>query len=97
MFLGGNEGFAARRRQLLRAGWSRQYAIKVAGMMRVYLQDGAASVYWFLIPTPSSRSSCALVNAVNAGIERAAARFPQASTCSICGRCSLPAGATSTA
>lgn len=75
MFLGGNEGFELGGVNCCGPDWSRQYAIKVQGMMRVYLQHGAASVYWFLIPTPSKPQFVRVVNAVNAGIELAASRF----------------------
>jgi hypothetical protein len=75
MFLGGNEGFRLGRAECCGADWSRQYAARVAGMMRVYLQHGAAAVYWFLIPTPSSEPFVRVTRAVNRGIEIAAAEF----------------------
>jgi hypothetical protein len=75
MFLGGNEGFALGGVNCCSAAWSRRYAIKVEGMMRTYRQHGAASVYWFLIPTPSKPQFVRVVDAVNRGIVLAAAHF----------------------
>jgi hypothetical protein len=77
MFLGGNEGFRLGSAECCDARWSHEYANRVAGMMRVYRQDGAASVYWFLIPTPSKEPFVRVMKAVNRGIISAAARFPQ--------------------
>jgi hypothetical protein len=45
-------------------------------MMRTYLQHGKATVYWFLIPTPSKPDFVRLANAVDRGIVIAAAQFP---------------------
>jgi hypothetical protein len=75
MFLGGNEGFRLGSAECCGEAWSHAYAARVAGMMRLYLQDGAASVYWFLIPTPSSEPFVRVVGAVDRGIELAAAQF----------------------
>jgi hypothetical protein len=75
MFLGGNEGFRLGSAECCGSGWSREYANRVAGMMHLYRQGGAAAVYWFLIPTPSSEPFVKLVHAVNYGIELAARRF----------------------
>jgi hypothetical protein len=76
MFLGGNEGFPLNGVGCCGIAWSRQYALKVEGMMRVYRQLGRATVYWFLIPTPSKPDFVRLVNAVNRGIKIAAKAFP---------------------
>ena len=75
MFLGGNEGFRLGRANCCGLDWSREYAVRVAGMMRLYLQHGAAAVYWFLIPTPSKEPFVRVVRAVNRGIVLAAAQF----------------------
>jgi hypothetical protein len=75
MFLGGNEGFELSGVECCGASWSRQYAVRVAGMMRLYLQHGAAAVYWFLIPTPSSEPFVRVVRAVDDGIVLAAREF----------------------
>lgn len=75
MFLGGNEGFRLGHAECCGADWSREYAGRVAAMMRVYRQGGAAAVYWFLIPTPSREPFIKVVSAVNRGIVSAAARF----------------------
>jgi hypothetical protein len=75
MFLGGNEGFSLGGVACCEAAWSHEYASRVAGMMRLYLQHGAAAVYWFLIPTPSREPFVRVVRAVNAGIILAAAQF----------------------
>jgi hypothetical protein len=77
MFLGGNEGFELSGAECCGAAWSRQYAVRVAGMMRLYLQHGAAAVYWFLIPTPSHEPFVRVVDAVDDGIELAARQFPE--------------------
>jgi hypothetical protein len=77
MFLGGNEGFRLGGAECCGADWSRAYAARVAGMMRTYRQGGAATVYWFLIPTPSSEPFVKVVRAVNRGIVSAAAQFPE--------------------
>lgn len=74
MFLGGNEGFMLGGAECCGADWSRQYARRVEAMMRTYRQGGAAVVYWFLIPTPSSEPFVRVVRAVNRGIVEAAAR-----------------------
>jgi lysophospholipase L1-like esterase len=74
MFLGGNEGFRLGAAECCGADWSRQYAQRVEAMMRTYRQGGAAVVYWFLIPTPSSEPFVRVVRAVNQGIVEAAAR-----------------------
>jgi hypothetical protein len=75
MFLGGNEGFRLGRAECCGVDWSNAYAERVAGMMHSYLQRGAAAVYWFLIPTPSSEPFVRVVRAVNRGIIIAAGRF----------------------
>jgi len=75
MFLGGNEGFRLGSAECCGSSWSHEYANRVAGMMHLYLQGGAAAVYWFLIPTPSHEPFVKVVRAVNYGIELAARRF----------------------
>jgi lysophospholipase L1-like esterase len=75
MFLGGNDGFELSGVECCGASWSRQYAARVAGMMRLYLQHGAAAVYWFLIPTPSREPFVRVVRAVDQGVELAAHEF----------------------
>jgi lysophospholipase L1-like esterase len=76
MFLGGNEGFRLGDAECCSAAWSREYAARVAGMIREYRQNGAAVVYWFLIPTPAHEPFVRVVRAVNAGIIRAVSEFP---------------------
>ncbi len=75
MFIGGNEGFRLGHAECCGTDWSSEYAVRVAGMMRTYLQSGAAAVYWFLVPTPSSEPFAQVIRAVNRGIVAAAARF----------------------
>jgi len=75
MFMGGNEGFTLGHAECCGAAWSSEYAVRVAGMMRTYVQSGAAAVYWFLVPTPSSEPFVRVIRAVNRGIVAAAARF----------------------
>jgi lysophospholipase L1-like esterase len=77
MFLGGNEGFRLGAAECCGGDWSREYATRVEGMMRAYRQNGAAVVYWFLIPTPSREPFVRVVRAVNAGIETAAANIKE--------------------
>ncbi|HTZ87011.1 MAG TPA: GDSL-type esterase/lipase family protein [Solirubrobacteraceae bacterium] len=77
MFLGGNEGFRLGTADCCGDDWSQAYSERVAGMMRTYRQGGAASVYWFLIPTPSKEPFVKVVRAVNRGIISAAAEFPE--------------------
>ena len=77
MFLGGNEGFRLGGAECCGPEWSKAYAVRVGSMMRAYRQNGAAVVYWFLIPTPSSEPFVRVVRAVNRGIELAASRFRQ--------------------
>lgn len=75
MFLGGNEGFPFGSDQCCGAAWTHEYANRVAGMIDTYRQGGAASVYWFLIPTPSREPYVRVARAVDAGIELAVGRF----------------------
>jgi hypothetical protein len=75
MFLGGNEGFDLGGVACCGLDWSEQYADRVDGMMRLYLQHGAAAVYWFLIPTPAREPFVKVVRAVNEGIILAAGEF----------------------
>jgi hypothetical protein len=77
MFLGGNEGFRLGSADCCSSDWSREYAARVAAMMRAYRQRGAASVYWFLIPTPSKEPFVKVAKAVNRGIISAASEFPE--------------------
>ncbi|MDQ6804249.1 MAG: hypothetical protein M3065_04645 [Actinomycetota bacterium] len=80
-FLGANDGFSVRgdRGQMVgccSAAWSAGYANLVAEMMRIYLRGNSGRVYWFLLPAPRPANFQSLFNAVNAGIQAAAARFP---------------------
>jgi lysophospholipase L1-like esterase len=75
MFIGGNDGFRLGSAECCGEGWSREYADRVAGMISDYRQGGAATVYWFLIPTPSREPYVRVARAVDLGIELAAARF----------------------
>jgi hypothetical protein len=75
MFLGGNEGFRLGHAECCGAAWSSEYAVRVEDMMRTYLQNGAAAVYWFLVPTPSSEPFVRVIRAVDRAIVTAAAHF----------------------
>jgi GDSL-like Lipase/Acylhydrolase family len=75
MFLGGNEGFRLGSAECCGEAWVHEYANRVQRMMRLYLQNGAAIVYWFLIPTPSREPFVRVVRAVDQGVTIAASRF----------------------
>jgi hypothetical protein len=80
-FIGANDAFGVfgpRRHRVgcCGAAWSAGYANLVAEMMRIYLRGQAGRVYWFVLPTPRPADFQRVFNAVNAGIRRAARRFP---------------------
>ncbi len=80
-FMGANDGFAVagphgQPVDCCGAAWSGGYATLVAEMMRIYLQNNAGRVYWFLLPTPRPGNFQHVFDAVNAGIREAAKRFP---------------------
>jgi uncharacterized protein len=81
MFIGANDGFSAtgpRGAPVPCCGpsWSAGYANLVAQMMRTYLRGDAGRVYWFVLPAPRPGSFSGLFGSVDAGIRRAARRFP---------------------
>jgi hypothetical protein len=80
-FIGANDGFGVfgpggHQVGCCGADWSAGYANLVAAMMRIYLRGESGRVYWFVLPTPRPANFQRLFNAVNAGIRRAARRFP---------------------
>jgi lysophospholipase L1-like esterase len=58
------------------ASWSAAYGVLAAKMMQALLRHGAGRVYWVLLAAPQPQPFPALIDAVNAGIRQAAARFP---------------------
>jgi hypothetical protein len=58
------------------ASWSAAYGVLAAKMMKALLRHGAGRVYWVLLAAPQPQPFPALIDAVNAGIRQAAARFP---------------------
>lgn len=80
-FIGANDGFSVagpggQAVGCCSAAWSSGYANLVAEMMRIYLRGNAGRVYWFVLPAPRPANFQSVFNAVNAGIEQAARRFP---------------------
>jgi hypothetical protein len=75
-FIGANEGFP------LKVGktsvdccgpqWAAAYATRVRAMMDTYRQNGAARVYWILLPAPRSAARQKISRVVNAAIQVAA-------------------------
>jgi hypothetical protein len=61
-------------------------------MMRAYLRDGSGRVYWLLLPTPSKPTFARVFRAVNAGLRRAAADFPDGVRLIDIGRVIAPGG-----
>jgi uncharacterized protein len=79
MFLGANDGFpmrtpSGRRVECCDRGWVREYARRVASMMRSYVRGGRSLVYWLTLPTPRRGDFARVSRAVNVAIGRAAAR-----------------------
>jgi hypothetical protein len=80
-FMGANEGYPVAGNDgqpvnCCSAAWSAGYANLVARMMRIYLRGNAGRVYWFLLPAPRPANFKSVFDAVNAGIQEAAVRFP---------------------
>jgi len=80
-FMGANDGFPVagtdgRPVGCCSAAWSAGYGNLVAEMMRIYLRGNAGRVYWFLLPAPRPANFRAVFDAVNAGIQEAAERYP---------------------
>jgi len=77
MFLGGNEGFSIGSAECCGAAWTRGYAKLVERMIRTYIQNGAASVYWFLVPMPGREPFIKVINGVDAAVIEAVHQFPE--------------------
>lgn len=80
MIIGANDGFSLPRRgggsvACCGPAWQGSYAGRVAGMMRTYLRDGRARVYWLLLPDARSRAFGRVFRAVNRAIQNAGRRF----------------------
>jgi lysophospholipase L1-like esterase len=75
MFLGANDGFPMGDAACCNnAAWIAEYARRARSMMRSYGRGGRTRVYWLLLPTPRGGFFRETFPAVNAGIQRAAAR-----------------------
>lgn len=76
MFMGANEGWPmnAGGRTLKCCGldWAAEYAVRARRIMAMFRQDGAARIYWLLLPTPRSPDLAVVTRAVNAAIGVAA-------------------------
>src|SRR5262249_48362484 len=79
MFMGANEGFpmkvGTRQVKCCNADWAAEYAYRARRMMDTYRQNGAARVYWLLLPTYRSGARNAIAHVVNAAIETAASPY----------------------
>lgn len=76
-FLGANEGFPFERtgRKPLECcgpAWAAEYATRARKMMNTFRQDGAARVYWLLLPGPRGAARQTITRSVNAAIVAAA-------------------------
>ena len=76
VIMGANDGFSIGGAGCCGAAWSEGYANLVAEMMRTLLRGSHGRVYWCLLPTPSPANFKNVFDGVNAGIRRAAKRFP---------------------
>jgi hypothetical protein len=56
--------------------WVAEYVRQLRQMMAAYLRDGAALVYWVLLPAPREADRVASNHAINGAIAQAAATFP---------------------
>jgi hypothetical protein len=97
VFLGANDGFPMRAPSGRAApccddAWIAEYARRARRMMRAYLRDGSGRVYWLLLPTPSKPTFARVFRAVNAGLRRAAADFPDGVRLIDIGRVIAPGG-----
>jgi hypothetical protein len=80
MFMGANEGFpmpaaGGRLVQCCGPSWAAIYATRVRRMMETYRRDGAARVYWLLLPMPRDPERQKIARSVNAAILVAAQPF----------------------
>jgi len=79
-FMGANEGFpftgpGGKSIPCCGPAWAAQYATRARQMMNTFRQDGAARVYWLLLPAQRSPARQAIARTVNAAIIAAAAPF----------------------
>ena len=74
MFIGANDGFNFGDVQCCGKDWQRIYANRASAMMRTYAQEGAASVYWCLLPAPRPSNFRRVYGPVNAALRKAAER-----------------------
>lgn len=75
-FLGANEGFpftvAGKPVACCGSAWAAQYATRARQMMQTYRREGAARVYWLLLPAQRSPARQKIAHVVNAAIIAAA-------------------------
>ena len=79
-FLGANEGFpfsgaGGKPVNCCGPAWAAQYATRARQMMNTFRQEGAARVYWLLLPMPRSVPRQQIARAVNAAILAASQPF----------------------
>ena len=76
VFIGANEGFPLKvgKTSVNCCGpqWAAAYATRVRAMMQTYRQNGAARVYWILLPAPRSAARAKISRVVNAAVDVAA-------------------------
>jgi hypothetical protein len=76
MFLGANEGFplklAGKEVECCGPDWAAAYATRARTMMNTFRQEGAARVYWLLLPAPRDADRQRISRVVNAAITQAA-------------------------
>lgn len=78
-FLGANEGFpfqvGGKSVACCSPAWAAAYATRARKMMQTFRQDGAARVYWLLLPAQRSPARQQIARTVNAAIVAAAAPY----------------------
>jgi hypothetical protein len=72
LLLGASDGLPFGDVRCCGADWSAQYAVRARSMMRAYLQDGAAQVYWLTLPASRDVDRHPALLAVNQGLLLAA-------------------------
>jgi lysophospholipase L1-like esterase len=77
VFLGANDGYGFAGAPCCAAAWVRAYAARARAVMAADAREGAASVFWILLPAPRPRAFRAIFAPVNRALRRAARAFPQ--------------------
>jgi hypothetical protein len=80
IFIGANEGYAmtvpgGEQVQCCGADWVAEYANRARQMMATYRQGGGSHVYWVSVPKARDEARDRIANAVNVGVEAAAAPY----------------------